>query len=448
MKLFGTDGIRGRVNTSPMTPETVLRVGMAAAKVLRRDQGRHMVLIGKDTRLSGYMIESALTSGICAMGMNVTLVGPIPTPGVAYLTRALRVDAGIVISASHNPYEDNGIKIFSSDGLKLPDEMERQIEALVADDELTKSRPHGAAIGKARRLEDATGRYIEYVKSTVPKGVTLEGLKVVVDCAHGAAYKVTPMVLTELGAEVIALNDEPDGTNINHECGSLHLDVLSQAVIKHKAHVGVAHDGDADRALFCDERGGLIDGDQVLGIWAEEMKSMGKLKGDTVVATVMSNLGLENYLNSKGIAFVRTKVGDRYVTEHMLAHGFNLGGEQSGHVVSFDHNTTGDGPITALHMLYLMKKTGKSLRQLTAGIARYPQILINVPVKKRTGWEQKAPIREAIERAEKKLGTQGRVLVRPSGTEKKIRVMLEGAEEKLIRRLGNEIAKAVEQSMS
>jgi phosphoglucosamine mutase len=448
MKLFGTDGIRGRVNRQPMKPEIVLRVGLAAARVLKNERGRNMILIGKDTRLSGYMIESALTSGICAMGMNVTLVGPVPTPGVAFLTRALRVDAGIVISASHNPFEDNGIKIFSSDGFKLPDAMEERIQRLVLEEGALERRPSGEAIGKAHRLDDATGRYIEYIKSTIPKGMTLDGLKVVVDCANGAAYKVTPAVLTELGAEVIAINDEPDGTNINHECGSLYLEKVSRVVREHGAHAGIAHDGDADRTLFCDEHGTVIDGDQVMGMWAVEMRQEGRLHGNAVVATVMSNLGLEKYLEKHGIGLIREKVGDRYVTERMLKDGYNLGGEQSGHIVFFDYNTTGDGPITALHVLHLMKKTGKPLSALAGAVEKFPQVLVNVPVKKTSGWSSNPRIKEEIQGVEKKLAGTGRVLVRASGTETKIRVMLEGEDGDLIRRLANRIARAVREAMS
>jgi phosphoglucosamine mutase len=448
MGLFGTDGIRGRVNSNPMTPETVLRVGMAAAKVLKKKHGRNMVLIGKDTRLSGYMIESALTSGICSMGMNVTLVGPIPTPGVAFLTRALRLDAGIVISASHNPFEDNGIKIFLADGFKLPDEMEAKIEELVAEDGILKRRPHGHDIGKAFRLEDAIGRYSEYIKSTVPKGMTLEGLKVVVDCANGAAYKVTPWVLRELGADVVTMNDEPNGTNINEGSGTLNMDALCEAVVREGADVGVAHDGDADRALFADEKGRVVDGDQVLGMWAVEMKQAGRLKENVVVATVMSNLGLEKYLQENGIGLIRTKVGDRFVSERMLIDGCNLGGEQSGHIVFFDYNTTGDGPITALHVLYLMKKTGRPLSNLAGEIDLYPQVLINVPVKRRSGLASIPEIKKSIDDAEQKLGETGRVFVRPSGTERKIRVMLEGEDLKLIKRLGNRIASIIKEKMA
>jgi len=449
MGLFGTDGIRGKVNNHPMTPETVLRVGAAAAAVLMPEgHGRNIIIIGKDTRLSGYMVESALTSGICSMGMNVTLLGPLPTPGVAFLTRALRADAGIAISASHNPFEDNGIKIFSRDGLKLPDEMEKRIEKLVAGKSLFKKRPHGEGIGKAYRLEDATGRYIEYIKSTVPKGMTLEGIKVIVDSANGAAYKVTPWVLRELGAEVISINDRPDGLNINRECGSLHLSALAKAVKEHKAHIGVAHDGDADRTLFCDHRGNPVDGDLVLGIWAQEMKEAGRLKGDTVVATVMTNLGLENHLHRQGIRLIRTKVGDRYVTERMLKEDLNLGGEQSGHIVHFDYNTTGDGPITALHVLYLMKKLNMSLADMTRGIEIYPQVLINVPVEHRTGWNRDSEINTSIKRVEERLGDTGRVLVRASGTESKIRVMVEGRDSKLTSKAAKEIADTVKARMA
>jgi phosphoglucosamine mutase len=449
MRLFGTDGIRGRVNTSPMTPETVLRVGLATARILKKRHGRNMVLIGKDTRLSGYVIESALTSGICSMGMNVTLVGPMPTPGVAFLTRALRLDAGIVISASHNPFEDNGIKIFSSDGFKLPDSVEEKIEKLIVDDGLLDRRPSGGGIGRAFRLEDATGRYIEYIKSTIPRGMTLEGLKVVIDCANGAAYKVTPWVLSELGAEVITMNEKPDGLNINHDCGSLHLDNLVEAVREHGADVGVAHDGDADRTLFCDENGDMVDGDKVMGMWAVEMKKDGRLRGGAVVATVMSNLGLEHYLGSHGIKLLRTKVGDRYVTERMLKGGFNLGGEQSGHIVCFDHNTTGDGPITALHVLSLMKKKSRPLSHLAGRITLYPQVLINVSVARKPSGGLHPDVQEAIAEAERRLdGGRGRVLVRPSGTEPKIRVMVEGREMGLVKKLGSGIAKVIKQKMA
>jgi phosphoglucosamine mutase len=448
MRLFGTDGIRGSVNKYPMTPETVLRIGMAAAYVLKKKHGRNMILIGKDTRLSGYMIESALTSGICSMGMNVTLVGPLPTPGIAFLTRTLRLDAGIVISASHNPFEDNGIKFFSSEGFKLPDELERKIEELVSDDGLQRNRPKGPEIGKAYRLDDATGRYIEYIKSTLPKGMTFEGMEIVVDCANGAAYKTTPWLLQELGAEVISINDRPDGVNINADCGSLYIEGLQKAVKLHKADIGIAHDGDADRTIFCDEKGRMVDGDQVMGIWAVELKKNGKLKGNAVVSTVMSNLGLERYLERNRIKLIRTKVGDRYVVEKMLEGGYNLGGEQSGHVVFLDHNTTGDGPLTAVQVLYLMKKRNSTLSKLASEIKPYPQILMNVEVEHKHDIKTIPEIEMAIKDTEKRLAKRGRILVRPSGTEPKIRVMLEGKDLKLIKKLGKDISRVIREKMA
>jgi len=447
MKLFGTDGIRGRVNKDPMKPETVLKVGMAVGYLLQEKFGRNMVLIGKDTRLSGYMIESALTSGICSMGMNVTLVGPIPTPGVAFLTRTLRLDAGIVISASHNPFEDNGIKFFSSEGFKLPDDLERKIEGLVEDQGLLRYRVKGAEIGRAYRLDDATGRYIEYIKSTIPRGVTFEGMKVVVDSANGAAYKTTPWLFRELGAEVVSINYSPNGININEHAGSLHAEVLQKAVKRHGADIGIAHDGDADRAIFCDEQGSIVDGDQVMGMWAIEMKENKILKKNTVVSTIMSNLGLEKFLESHKIKLVRTNVGDRYVVEKMLSNGYNFGGEQSGHIVFFDYNTTGDGPLTALQVMYLMKKRNAPLSKLSQQITLYPQILTNVKVKPRQDIRDIPQIMEAIRHAERKLAGKGRVLVRPSGTEPKIRVMLEGEDLQVIEKLAERIAEVIQEKM-
>ena len=440
MKLFGTDGIRGKVNRSPMTPENVLRVGMAAASVLRDDHGRNQILIGKDTRISGYLIESALTAGICSMGMNVTLVGPIPTPGIAFLTRALRLDAGVAISASHNPFEDNGIKIFSPTGFKLSDDIEKEIERLVLDESFPSKKPVGDKIGKAYRLDDAAGRYIEYVKSSIPRGVDLEGLKVVVDSANGAAYKITPQLLQELGAEVISINDEPDGVNINLNCGSLHLDQLAQRVKETGSHVGIAHDGDADRTLFVDDKGSTVDGDLVMGICAPEMSREGRLKGDSVVATVMSNLGLEKYLASNGIKLIRAKVGDRYVVEEMIKGGYNLGGEQSGHMIFFDYNTTGDGPITALQLLYLMRRKNRLLSEMTAGIYLYPQVLTNVIVAKGKIYKDYPDVVKVINDCTGKLGDKGRILVRPSGTEPKVRVMVEGEEYESTKAIADEIA--------
>ena len=448
MRLFGTDGIRGRVNTYPMTPENALRVGMAAAVVLRKEHhGRNMVLIGKDTRLSGYMIESALTSGICSMGMNVTLVGPLPTPGIAFLTRTLRIDAGVVISASHNPFYDNGIKFFSYNGFKLPDDIEKRIEELVKDDSLERYRAKGEEVGKASRLDDATGRYIEYIKSTLKKGVTFEGMKVVVDSANGAAYKTTPWLLRELGADVVSINDRPDGININNGCGALHMEGLRKAVIQHKADVGIAHDGDADRTILCDEKGGIIDGDQIMGMCAVDMDARGELKKSTVVATVMSNLGLEKYFEKNSIKLIRTKVGDRYVVEKMLSGDYNFGGEQSGHIVFLDYNTTGDGQITAMQVLNLMKNKNVSLSRLASPVKLFPQVLMNVEVEKKQDIRSVPAIMDAIRAAEKKLDGRGRILVRPSGTEPKIRVMLEGDDIKLINRIGREVSKAIRESM-
>ena len=449
MRLFGTDGIRGKVNKYPITPEVVLRVGMAAAIVLKKEHhGRNMVLIGKDTRLSGYMIESALTSGICSMGMNVTLVGPLPTPGIAFLTRALRIDAGVVISASHNPFYDNGIKFFSHDGFKLPDEIEMRMEELVKDDSLDRHMAGGEAVGKAFRLDDATGRYIEYIKSTLKKGVTFEGMKVVVDCANGSAYKTTPWLLRELGADVISINDSPNGMNINEGCGSLHMDGVIRKVLQTKADIGIAHDGDADRVLICDEKGRIVDGDQIMGMCAAEMHAAGSLKQGTVVATVMSNMGLELFLKKLGITLLRTKVGDRYVVERMQLEGYNFGGEQSGHIIFLDHNTTGDGPITAVQVLNLMKAKDMPLSKLAARIKLFPQVLINVVVEKRQDIRTIPQIEKAVKHAEERLCGKGRVLVRPSGTEPKIRIMLEGEDQKLITRLGKDMAKVIKEKMS
>jgi phosphoglucosamine mutase len=445
-KLFGTDGIRGKANQYPMTGEIAFEVGRAAAYVLKKQDGLNRILIGKDTRLSGYMLESALTSGICSMGTNVVLVGPLPTPGIAFVTRSLRVDAGVVISASHNSYDDNGIKFFSSDGFKLPDETESDIEKVMFSETLEKIRPEGAGIGKAFRVDDASGRYIEYVKSTFPKGRTLDGMRVVVDCGNGSAYKITPFVLSELGANVIPINDKPDGLNINENCGATHLESMQQAVLEHKADIGIAHDGDADRTLLCDERGEIIDGDKIMAICARDMKKEGNLKGKAVVATVMSNIGLELCLKKSGIKFFRTKVGDRYVVEEMVKRRCNLGGEQSGHIVFLDHNTTGDGAVTALQVLSVMSRTGLSLSDLASDIQIYPQMLVNVRVRKIKLIEDFPPIMSAIKKAEKRLSS-GRILVRPSGTEPKIRVMVEGDNMDEISTIAEEIADVIKKNM-
>jgi phosphoglucosamine mutase len=446
LKLFGTDGIRGKANHPPITGEIAFEVGRAAAHVLKKKHGRDMILIGKDTRLSGYMLESALTSGICSMGVDVILVGPMPTPGIAFVTRSLRVDAGIVISASHNPYDDNGIKFFSSDGFKLPDSIEQEIEKVVFSKKLKDIRPDGTGIGKAYRVDDAAGRYIEYVKSTFPKGKTLEGIKIVVDCANGSAYKITPYVLSELGAEVIAINNKPDGMNINAGCGSTHTEGLQRSVLENKADIGIAHDGDADRTILCDENGQIVDGDKIMAICALSMKREKRLNKNTVVATVMSNIGFENFLNRSGIKVIRTQVGDRYVVEEMLKRRCNLGGEQSGHIVFLDHNTTGDGAITALQILSIMCKTGKRLSELASPIPIYPQILVNVRVPKHGDLKGFPEVVNTIKKAEKRLNG-GRILVRPSGTEPKIRIMVEGDDMAEIKTIAYEIAEVVKARM-
>jgi len=444
-RLFGTDGIRGKANQSPMTGEMAFKIGRAAAYVLKKKDGRGMILIGKDTRLSGYMLESALTSGICSMGLNVALVGPLPTPGIAFITRSLRVDAGIVISASHNPYDDNGIKFFSSDGFKLPDSVEMEIESAVFSEGLENVRPMGSQIGKAYRVNDAGGRYIEFIKATFPKGKTLDGMKIVVDCANGSSYRITPWVLRELGANVIAINDKPDGLNINAGCGSEHPQAMQRAVLEHKADIGIAHDGDGDRTILCDENGEIVDGDKIMGICAVEMKAEGILMGNTVVATVMSNIGLERFLNKSGINLIRTPVGDRYVTEEMLKGGYNLGGEQSGHIVFMDYNTTGDGAITVIQVLAIMQKSGKTLSELVSPISLSPQVLVNVPVTKTKGIEEFPEVLTAIKEAERKLDG-GRILVRPSGTEPKVRIMVEGDDIYEIRAIADELVRIIKLS--
>lgn len=446
-KLFGTDGVRGVANEEPMTPETVVKLGRAAAYLFKTRPGRHQIVIGKDTRLHGYMLECALTSGICSMGVDVLLVGPLPTPGIAFITRSLRADAGIVISASHNPYQDNGIKFFSGDGLKLPDEAEERMEVLINSREIERLRPLAGEIGKAYRINDAAGRYIEFAKGTVSKGVSLHGLKVVVDCAHGATYKVAPAILRELGAVVIPLNIQPNGLNINERCGSLHPEVVQEAVLKHKAEVGISHDGDGDRAILVDETGAVVDGDHILAICALDLKSRDLLRADTVVATVMSNIGLDLCLKEAKIRIVRVPVGDRYVLEEMLRHGYNLGGEQSGHSVFLDHNTTGDGVVTALQVLSLMVKREEPLSQLRRCMNVCPQVLVNVRVREKRELESIPPVQAAIAEAEAQLNGSGRVLVRYSGTESVARVMVEGQDAEQVGRLANSIAEAIEKEL-
>ena len=442
-KLFGTDGIRGVANMEPMTCETALKLGRAAGHVFQQDDRRHRILIGKDTRLSGYMIESALVAGICSMGVDVLLVGPMPTPAVALITRSLRADAGVVISASHNPYEDNGIKFFSRDGFKLPDDIEMRMENLIASGEIDHIRPTAQKVGKAFRIDDAVGRYIEFVKTSIPKGMTFDGMRIVVDCANGAAYKVAPSVLSELGAEVVALNVKPDGTNINKNCGSVHIEQMCAETKKAKAAAGMALDGDADRVLMADEEGTCVDGDQIMAMCSIDMMKEGRLSQNTLVATVMSNLGLDHAVKDAGGRIVKTPVGDRYVVEEMLRGDYCMGGEQSGHIVFLDYNTTGDGMITALQVLALMRKTGKSLKQLAACMTRFPQSLINVPVKRKEPLEEIHRIKESIRMVRDKLGDEGRILVRYSGTEPLARVMVEGRDEKEITGLAQSVAAAI-----
>jgi len=442
-KLFGTDGVRGIANVEPLTIEMVMKIGRAAAFLFKQDNRRHRIVIGKDTRLSGYMIENALVAGICSMGVDVLLVGPLPTPGIAFVTSSMRADAGVVISASHNPYQDNGIKFFSRDGFKLPDEMELQIEELVFSDKLDDLRPTATEVGKAYRIDDAIGRYVVFLKHTFPGDLDLEGLKIVLDCANGAAYKVAPAVLTELGAEVIPLGVAPNGTNINAGCGSLHPEVMAKAVREHKADLGMALDGDADRVIFVDENGDEVDGDHVMAICATEMLRQGTLAHNTVVATVMSNVGLDAAIKDAGGRLVRTAVGDRYVVEEMRAKGYNFGGEQSGHMIFLDHNTTGDGMVSALQLLAIMRRSNQPLSELAKVMTSYPQVLVNVAVTSRMPVDSIPGLGEAVERIESSLGDAGRVLLRYSGTEPLLRVMLEGQDQAQIEGYAKELAELI-----
>lgn len=428
-KLFGTDGVRGRANTWPMTAETALRLGAAAGRYFRRDHNEHRVVIGKDTRLSGYMIENALTAGFTSTGMDVFLLGPVPTPAVGYLTHGLRADVGVMISASHNPAHDNGIKLFGPDGFKLSDEDEAGIEALMANG-IEPAAPE--RIGRAKRFEDARGRYVEYAKSTFPSRRRLDGLRIVVDCANGAAYRCAPEVLWELGAEVISIGVTPDGHNINQGCGSTHPEAVAKKVTESRADVGICLDGDADRVVLVDERGQIADGDQIMALIATRWAKEGRLAGNTLVATVMSNLGLERHLAEKGIELLRTRVGDRYVVEAMRAGGYNLGGEQSGHIVMTDYATTGDGLIGALQFLGCMVETGQKASQLAQVFKPVPQKLVNVRYEAGKKPLAADTVQEAIAAGESRLGSDGRLLIRKSGTEPLIRVMAEAIEPKLL----------------
>ena len=444
-KLFGTDGVRGKANQEPMTAEIALRLGIAAGSLFKRGDHRRQVVIGKDTRLSGYMIESALTAGFTAVGMDVLLLGPMPTPAVAMLTRSMRADLGVVISASHNPYEDNGIKFFGPDGYKLSDEMELEIEERVFGDTKDCLSP-SSQIGQAKRLDDAVGRYIEYVKNTFPRGKRLDGLKVVLDCANGASYRVAPTVLYELGAEVISIGIDPDGRNINAGCGAVHTDRMCSEVILSGADIGIALDGDADRLIVCDEKGQVIDGDQILALISREWKKSGILKGNGVVTTVMSNLGLERYLKANGMKHIRTQVGDRYVVEKMRADGYNLGGEQSGHLILGEHSTTGDGLVAALQVCAAVVAERKAVSEVMHLFEPVPQLLKNVRLSDRALAKaalDSDAVKIVIDKTERSLGDNGRLLIRPSGTEPLIRIMLEGEDEARISAMAEEIAQTL-----
>ena len=439
-KLFGTDGVRGRANSWPMTAEVALKLGAAAGRHFRRDQQQHRVVIGKDTRLSGYMIETALTAGFTSTGMNVFLLGPVPTPAVGYLTHSLRADVGVMISASHNPATDNGIKFFGPDGFKLSDEAEEAIAGLM-EAGVEPAAPEN--IGRARRFEDARGRYVEYAKTTFPRGRRLDGLRIVLDCANGAAYRTAPEVLWELGAEVIAIGDEPNGFNINAKCGSTHPETAAAKVRETRADIGICLDGDADRLILIDETGEVADGDQIMGLIASRWAAEGRLKGNTLVATVMSNLGLERYLEKHGVTLERTAVGDRYVVERMRAGGFNLGGEQSGHLVMTDHATTGDGLIAALQFLAAMVETGQRASQLARVFEPVPQKLVNIRYSAGKAPLEAAPVQEAIAAGETRLGSSGRLLIRKSGTEPLIRVMGEATDTRVLNAVLETIVAAV-----
>jgi phosphoglucosamine mutase len=448
-KIFGTDGVRGTANIEPVTAETALRLGRAAGHVFRslpnpHARGKHKIVIGKDTRLSGYMLENALSSGILSMGVDVLFIGPLPSPGVAYVTRSLRADAGIVITASHNPYDDNGIKFFRADGYKLDDNVENQIEQLVFSGDIENIRPTAEAIGKAVRIDDALGRYIEFAKASFPKGLTLDGMRIVVDCAHGAAYKSTPCVLRELGAEVIVFGNQPDGMNINKECGCMHPRQMCQKVYEYRADLGIAHDGDADRVLMCDESGELIDGDDIMAIAGLSMLEQGTLKHKTLVATVMSNAGLESAIRDAGGTMIRATVGDKNVIDEMLRRGCNLGGEQSGHLIFGEFSTTGDGLVAALQVLQIMKARQKPLSALARCWTRFPQLVTNIRVREKRPLEELDGLSQLVTEAEKELTPGGgRILLRYSGTEPKARLLIEGPNQAVIEKWNKQICEVL-----
>ena len=450
-RIFGTDGVRGMANVEPVTAETALKLGRAAAHVitqLGRGQGRAnlrpTIALGKDTRQSGYMLEDALAAGLMSLGVDVLQLGPLPTPGVAYITRSLRCDAGIVLTASHNAYEDNGIKFFHHDGYKLADDIERQIEDLVFSGGIEDIRPTAGKIGRAQRIDDALGRYVEFAKSSLPRGLTLDNLRIAVDVANGAGYKSTPWILREMGADVLTFHNNPDGTNINRDCGSTHPAEIQLLVRQTGAGIGITHDGDADRVLLCDEKGQLVDGDEIMAIAAREFLRQGRLVDNTLVATVMSNYGLEESLGECGGRVVRTQVGDRYVIEEMVKGGLNLGGEQSGHMIFRDFTTTGDGIITALQVLRIMRDTGKPLSELKQCLAKYPQAQRNLRVARKPALAELPDVSRLVAETESQLAGKGRVLLRYSGTEPKVRLLIEGRDQSLIEKQADRIADALQ----
>jgi phosphoglucosamine mutase len=446
-RLFGTDGIRGIANLHPMTPEISLRLGKALVSILKHDKSdekRLKVVIGKDTRLSGYIFEQAISAGIASMGADVLLVGPLPTPAVAFLTTNMRADAGIVISASHNPFEDNGIKLFDKFGFKLQDEKEFEIEEIISSDRIDNLRVRGTEIGKSFRVDDAPGRYVVFVKNTFPKNLTLDGIKIVLDCANGASYRVSPLVFQELGAELTTVGVSPDGRNINTNCGSLNPELLKQRVLETGADIGIALDGDADRVVFCDEIGNVVDGDKIIAVLADEMISSSSLSKNTVVATIMSNMALEIFLKDRGCHLVRTQVGDRYVVEEMRRRGCNFGGEKSGHLIFLNHGTTGDGTLAALQILSIMKSTGRNLSELTTIIDLFPQLLINVRVKEKRPFSDIPMITQLISSKEKEFNGQIRINLRYSGTEPLARIMVEGEDDVIVKEIAEEIANEVD----
>jgi phosphoglucosamine mutase len=453
-KIFGTDGVRGTANVEPITAETALKLGRAAGHVFKtletqaRGREKHKIVIGKDTRLSGYMLENAMSAGILSMGVDVLFIGPLPTPGVAYVTRSLRADAGIVITASHNPFDDNGIKFFRADGYKLDETVEKRIEELVFSGDIESIRPSAGEIGKAVRIDDALGRYIEYAKSSFPRGMTLEGVRIVVDCANGAAYKSTPCVLRELGADIFVYGNTPDGRNINKECGSMHPEAMCAKVREHGAQLGIAHDGDADRVLLCDETGRLIDGDDIMAITTLGMLAAGTLREKTLVTTVMSNAGLETAIKEAGGHVVRTPVGDKHVIDEMLKGGHNFGGEQSGHIIFGDYATTGDGLVAALQILSQMQLQRKKLSELARCWKRYPQLVTNVRVREKRPFEQLDDVLAFVAQAEAEVQPKGgRVLLRYSGTEPKARLLIEGPSQSVLEKWSAKICGAIKEQV-